>query len=225
VRGGHAGSHRYHLICLKCLKQIKTPEDYELDALNEDNPAHECDKCGKRISWLKFRIIHDHRTFIGEDIVQIKSDYHRLCDDCVKTIEYIVIPRYIQCDLCHKPHEREFYADDQGQGLCGYVKRNYKYPGRIGWMPGGDRQILDGYVIDCEYGSRYDACGNHNEFIQFMGNQLPDTLHEGMNICDECITNLIQTGICIDPTRDNPSIKDDFVVIPPECIQMRPSLP
>jgi hypothetical protein len=224
-RGGHTGSNRYHLSCLKCMKKIKTLDDYQLDALNEDNPAHACEKCGKKLSWLKFRIIGNNRTFIGEDIVQLMGDYHLLCDNCVTTIEHIVIPRYIQCDLCHKPHEREFYADDQGRGLCGYVKHNYKYPARIGFRPVGECKVLDGYIIDCEYGSCYDACGSPCEFIKFAGDQLPDTIHLGMNICDECITNLIHTGVCIDPSRDNPHIKDDFVAIPPECIHTRPSLP
>ena len=150
LRGGKGGAYRYHMSCLKCQKRIKTVDDFEEDAANDCQLACACDKCNKKLSLLKFRFIVDQRTFIDDNIVQLKADYNLLCDQCINTIEYDIISRYLYCNVCHVAHEREFYSDTHGYGLCGYIVCHYSVH---------EPQTPKEYIINCGSGSRYDIYG------------------------------------------------------------------
>lgn len=214
-RGGcssRSGRIMKHFSCQFCSKRINDDLDGSVDCL-----FYECEKCGAVDKWIKFRIIMDGRTVIGDNIVQLdEKELVTVCDKCIEALKYIVIPRYIYCDICHSEHERVMYSDTQGMGLCGTVMRNVKY--NSPWFIAVEQtQYLDGYIINCEYGSCYDACDDYREFVKFAG-ELPENIKIGMNICDECITKFIKDGIC---TYNSPS-RNAFLAIPPDSIVSRP---
>lgn len=213
-RGGcstRGGRKMIHFSCNTCSRRIND----DLDG-SSDHMFYECEKCGAIDKWIKFRIIMYGRTFIGDNIVQfVEKELGTVCDKCIESLEHTVIPRYIYCDLCHSEHEREMYSDSQGRGLCGKVMRNVRY--NSPWRIVVEEKYLDGFIINCEYGSSYDACDDDREFVKFVGD-LPENIKIGMNICDDCITKLIKDGIC----TYNPPSRDDFIAIPQDSIVMRP---
>jgi hypothetical protein len=193
--------------CRHCAKHyILTTEDIA----RYEHRRVTCDNCGNHVDITGVFEVEGSSNGIFEgklvkmnmknlNIEHMKNKRcHYLCRECTCLCEYHEIPKYIYCDLCHSEHERFHSSDTQGEGLCGKVMRNCTYPTL--WTPFKKYELIDGYVINCEYPSKYDACDDSREFIKFSTPELPEGFKIGMNICDECITNLIENGTCIRPT-------------------------
>lgn len=216
---------RHHTSCLRCNKKIKTIDDYQDDAANEINSAWACEQCHKKIYWFKFRMIYEHRTFIDQNIVKLDDDYNLLCDGCLKNVKYTIIPRYINCDLCHSSHERIFFSDQKGYGLCGHVIMGRQSPPTCAESR-GSKVPPDRYIIDCGMGSCYEECSELQQSIYFINHELPHEIHATMNLCDHCIDTYIKQGVCFNPLEQTPLRLDvDKVVLQTDCLQWRPTLP
>jgi hypothetical protein len=153
-----------------------------------------CCKCGIKHDLLPLLSVTSEkmRTMIDDEIIEFDTPQcYSLCEKCLKGNCHTIIPKYIYCDLCHTQHDRMFYSDNQGDGLCGKVSQKNTQR-----LLAGQECMLDGYIIECGYGSCYDAMGDYQDFIKFTSHVLPQNITLGMNICDNCIGQLLKEGVC-----------------------------
>jgi hypothetical protein len=204
---GVSSDGKYHISCTKCHKHHDFTDE-ETKMFNERNET--CDVCHQELYHSLISQIGKfdgkRRGFMNNQFIELNEHNHKepleICEGCINMIGYKVLPKFIYCDLCHSEHTRVFGSDTQGEGLCGEVLKTGKHQGYIGWWACRDETQRDTYIVDCQYGSGYDTVGEYD--ICFVNNQLPDNIHVGMNLCDECIGKLIETGVLTDPTKTNP---------------------
>ena len=204
--------------CPRCDKQyVLTPEDVE----RYNNRRVTCHNCKKLVNIATAFHTENMKYCNGTfNNTLVKINFKKLnlpsqtyckylCKECVEFCGYHEIPEHIYCDLCHSAHTRLFGSDTQGSGLCGTVMHNCVYPTHWKWWV--DSKQFDDYIINCEFGSNYDAEDDPTEFIKFTSRELPDGIKIGMEICDECIAKFIDDGVCIKPDT---STHDDVKVDP-----------
>lgn len=107
----------------------------------------------------------------------VKNDV--LCNKCLKTMKY---EEYlgVTCSNCKKQYQ-SYFSDCMGYGCSADVHQDH---------------------IDCGYGSKYDD--DQIKFIQEPPAWPTTNPTTGRPvICDECITDLIQRGICQAPKTDD----------------------
>lgn len=166
-----------------------------------------CTMCNKIYSsnWLS-KIINYYgkwRGYFNGNVIEIDNQHYDdplyICANCLETIGYHIIPRCNYCDLCHSAHAKIYLSDIQCNGLCGVV--TYKGPllYRDGIFPVREQDKTKYiYTVNCGYGSKHDTCYDYD--IVFVDNKLPDHIQVGMNLCDSCITKMLNDHILYDPT-------------------------
>jgi hypothetical protein len=206
---------QYSAVCNKCCRHIKDIlSSDEVQAYENRNVT--CGLCQKFIKhYDACEIFHCGKTYKRCQFKTKLLDIHStdnwgtlryICESCFNHFEHTEVSEHIYCDFCHKQYDR-FDNSDIGMGFCGEVMRNVKYdsPGFFccslpttleELMNPHHYEYLDGYIINCEYGSKYDACDDYREFIKFNNTYLFDDIKIGMNICDDCIDYLIKEGVC-----------------------------
>jgi hypothetical protein len=110
---------------------------------------------------------------INEDLT---SDQGVLCDKCLSQMAFEPYLSF-ECNKCHKQFTDIFLP-------FGY-KSNSAY---------GCASIVCDNHIKCNFGSKFDS-DRESEFVKFVGER-PDNIICGSNLCDVCIDELINTGIC-----------------------------
>ena len=199
----YCGEYTRMASCANCNKQYNLTLD---DIERYENRSVTCCHCKNHIHVKETcSMLTPFNGEFGQKLISVntekiqnttKVDFRSyLCIACINFCGYHEIPKKIYCDRCHSAHDRIVGSDDQGDGLCGEVMRNCSYSAP--WNGFALDEQLVGYVINCEYGSKYDAMDDSSQFIKFSAPKLPPEFTIGMNICDECITQLIKDGICI----------------------------
>ena len=134
---------------------------------------------GSIMSWAGF--INDNNIFtyglagqfklLSEKIFR-ENDY--LCNICLKTMKYEEWLG-VTCPYCKKQYQ-SYHSDCMGYGCSAEINNEY---------------------IEGNYGSKYDAMSANDRIIFIQ--ERPSQFILKSNICDDCIDNLIKTGICQAP--------------------------
>jgi len=103
---------------------------------------------------------------------KFKFDKGIICQTCADQFEYIE-DLSVECHTCHKKFHNLYGQEDQGNDCASTICEN---------------------LINSGYGSKYDAMDEY-ECVKYVDKK-PTDLVIGANICDDCITDLINKGIC-----------------------------
>lgn len=158
---------RKNMKCTKCQKIYDESKLYEIGQWD-----------GKLRGDMGNKVIEIHdksKLFEMNDII-CNHNLH-LCRNCLDVIGYDVVHPFGYCNLCNSKHEKLFYSDNQCDDLCGIVTFTN-----------------DQYQVECGYGSgKYDNIDEYR--ILFTNNILPDNITVDMNLCDSCITKMLDDNV------------------------------
>jgi hypothetical protein len=172
------------LVCNSCIRRLLDKGDIKLNV----HVASMCCLCGRNVhgpdqsstcsssvrSWArvdggnKFTYgLHGTFKFLDLDNLEPGSV---VCEFCLNQHTYVPY-ECVECDHCHRKYQGCMRLTDieNGKGCAAHVERN---------------------GIVCGYGSKYDdlviPCA--------IPGQVPEELHVGMRICDNCIESLLKSG-------------------------------
>jgi hypothetical protein len=122
---------------------------------------------------------------ITSNILLEEGDH--VCNQCLINLKYE--PHLnIECSVCHKYYQ-SIYDDKSGIGCAAWIH---------------DKSISGGY------GSSYDSFSEREQVTFAI--ERPEHMKYGELICDTCISNLIQKGICMNPECYSDSYSDSVTV-------------